>query len=147
MPIGIDSSRSSVPDERSRSVVTEVTRNITMNGNSASSGGPRLSEHGVVAVEHPPQQREQHARDDEQHRHRAVVAAQLGEHPAGHGERDRAVSCTATSCSRIVVDEGQERALDVVGAGRVAQPLRGVVGQQLARRAAAAAGRSGRPRP
>ena len=40
MPIGIASSRSRVPPERSRSVVTLVTRNITMKGNIASSAGP-----------------------------------------------------------------------------------------------------------
>ncbi len=43
MPIGIASSRSRVPLERSRSVVTLVTRNITMNGNIASSAGPNRS--------------------------------------------------------------------------------------------------------
>ena len=43
MPIGIDSSRSRVPEERSRSVVTLVTRNITMKGNIASSAGPKRS--------------------------------------------------------------------------------------------------------
>ena len=42
LPIGIASSRSRVPLERSRSVVTLVTRNITMNGNIASSAGPNL---------------------------------------------------------------------------------------------------------
>ena len=42
LPIGIASSRSSVPEVRSRSVVTEVTRNMMMNGISASSAGPRL---------------------------------------------------------------------------------------------------------
>jgi hypothetical protein len=37
------SSRSRVPEDRSRSVVTLVTRNITMKGNIASSPGPNLS--------------------------------------------------------------------------------------------------------
>lgn len=41
--IGMVSSRSSVPVERSRSVATEVTRNITMDGKIPSSGPPILS--------------------------------------------------------------------------------------------------------
>jgi hypothetical protein len=40
LAIGIASSRSRVPLERSRNVVTLVTRNMMMNGNSASSAGP-----------------------------------------------------------------------------------------------------------
>jgi hypothetical protein len=41
--MGIARSRSRVPELRSRRVVTEVTRNITMNGKIASSPGPKRS--------------------------------------------------------------------------------------------------------
>ena len=88
MPVGIASSRSSVPEDRSRSVVTDVTRNITMNGMSASSGGPSAVEADARLVpEHPPQQRQDQAGQHQQHRQGPVVAAELGEHPGGDGGR------------------------------------------------------------
>ena len=86
MPIGIDSSRSRVPLERSRSVVTLVTRNITMNGNIASSAGPNWSKTGVSLNIHHSKP-DQHARQHEQQCEGAAVAAELGQHPAGDGER------------------------------------------------------------
>ena len=59
-PSASSSSRSRVPRERSRSVVTLVTRNITMNGNIASSAGPEAVEDVAGQVlEHPPQQADQ----------------------------------------------------------------------------------------
>ena len=46
---GVVSSRSSVPVVRSRSMATEVTTNITMNGKSASSMGPIRSNTKLLA--------------------------------------------------------------------------------------------------
>ena len=75
--------------ERSRSVVTLVTRNITMNGNIASSAGPNRSKTDRRAVlEHPPQQRHQQARQHQQHRERCGGRGGAGSAP---GRRRRAV--------------------------------------------------------
>ena len=47
LPSGIENSRSSVPLRRSRSVAMLVTRNITMNGKSASIAGPIVANTSV----------------------------------------------------------------------------------------------------
>ena len=47
LPMGVVSSRSSVPDWRSRSVATEVTMNITTIGKMPTSEGPMWSKTGV----------------------------------------------------------------------------------------------------
>ena len=100
-----------------------------MNGISASSGGPSLSKPGGAGRhlgEHPPQQGEDHAGQHEQHGRRAVVAAELLQHPGGHREQD------ARAHREAPLDEGQERLLDVVGAGALEQRGGGVVGEEQA---------------
>ena len=72
--MGVVSSRSSVPVVRSRSIATEVTRNIVVKGNSASSGPPTCVEDQRLVVVHVAQQGQEHDRYDEQQRHRPVVA-------------------------------------------------------------------------
>ena len=52
----------------------------------AAAGRAGRSHRAASGVEHPPEQGEHHARQHEQQRERAVVVAQLGEHP----DRDRA---------------------------------------------------------
>ena len=100
LPVGIASSRSRVPEDRSRSVVTDVTRNITMNGISASSGGPsELNPLAAGVAEHPPQQRQDQARQHEQHRQGPVVAPQLGQDPRGDGAGDPGAHAAAPSTS------------------------------------------------
>jgi hypothetical protein len=47
LPSGVESSRSSVPDDLSRRVATLVMRNITTNGKTPSNGAPILSNTGV----------------------------------------------------------------------------------------------------
>ena len=110
---------------RSRRVVTEVTRNITMKGNIASSGRPEpVEEVAGQVLEHPPQQGDQHARQHQQHRDGTTVAAQLGEDPGGRPRAGSGRSSRVPLRDRAV-DQGQEGALDVVGAGLLPDACRG----------------------
>ena len=105
MPSGIVISRSSVPVVRSRSIVIEVTRNITMNGKSPSSGAPICWNTGRVAVEDVLEQHQQDGRHDEQQRDRARVVAHLAQHA-----RRRWRQVTAALIARLrSLDERQER--------------------------------------
>ena len=98
--IGSVISRSSVPDVRSRSIVTEVTRNITTSGKIPSSGGPTCWNCCSLLCEEQLQQPEQQQRHEHDQRDRARVVAQLGEQPARRGERWRARSRAAVGCAR-----------------------------------------------
>ena len=104
--MGIVMSRSSVPVVRSRSIVIEVTRNITMKGNSPHSGAPMCWKICGLAVEDVAQQHEQQAGNDEQQSDRARIVADLPEDPLRGGEcgpgahRAGPVVCAASMTAR-----------------------------------------------
>ena len=115
LPSGIVSSRSSVPVRRSRRVAMLVTRNITTNGKTPSSGAPMWSKTGVSLVD-PGQQPEQHAGHDDEQAERAGVVPDLAQHAAAGGERSARGSCrhrSACGPRARAVDEGEEGLLDV----------------------------------
>ena len=114
MPVGIASSRSSVPEERSRSVVTlghqehhderderEQRRPEPVEGRPASASNIQRSSARIRHGQH------------QQHRERAVVVAQLAQHPDGDGQGDPG----AHACSLRSSTRREERVLDVGGAG------------------------------
>ena len=127
MPIGIASSRSRVPEERSRSVVTLVTRNITMKGNSASSAGPKRSKTGSTEASNI-----HHSSVISTHGSTSSIASVRWSRRSWVSTRAATAAVIrgahAASARRAVGDEGQEGRLDVRGAGRLADLGRGVVG-------------------
>ena len=89
LPSGVVSSRSRVPEVRSRRVAMLVTMNITTNGKTPSSDGPDPVEDLTRRVDvDPREQPEQDARDDDHQGDGAVVAAQLAQDAGRGGERD-----------------------------------------------------------
>ena len=68
------------PGVRSRSIVIEVTRNIETSGKSPSSGTPTCWNTSGRSAKSWSTRKIEHARDDEEQRDRARVAAELGEH-------------------------------------------------------------------
>src|SRR3954452_1881207 len=149
LPVGMASSRSSVPVERSRSVVTEVTKNITMNGISASNGGPRLSKprpaasrnihHNSVRIAHGSTSSMAAVRRSRRSwvRTRAatakVIRGVIGAPRGGVGRTEGAKAQKRRSCGcSCLVDEGQERLLHVRGTGLRQQLPRRLVGEQQA---------------
>ena len=144
-----------------------VTRNITTNGKIAEHGQPDPVEDAGLAGEGRqvlPQQVEQ----AEQRRSAAPASSRwCGGRAAAGAAPAPAVAAVSRGLRWIVAAGGavavvvarhaatssrartsvEERLFEVVGAAVGAQLGRGGVGDQLARRGAAAAGRSGRPRP
>ena len=116
-----------MPEVRSRSVATLVTRNITTNGKMPSSGAPIASNVGSRGRSTRAARRARMAHEHQ--RDGARVVTQLGEHAARggggaaevHGRGSRRSFAVA---SARPVDEGQERGLDVGGAGRASSPAR-----------------------
>ena len=96
LPSGVVSSRSSVPEVRSRSVAMLVTRNITTNGKTPSMGGADPVEDAGLPSKIHAEQPEQHAGHDEHQRDGAGVVPELAQHAAGGGDGEPA----ARSCAR-----------------------------------------------
>ena len=145
--MGMVINRSSVPEVRSRRVVTDVIRNMITSGKMPSSGAPIWSKIRPPVVD-PPQQRHQQRGDGDEQRHRPVVVADLGEHALGRGQRQVRVHAVLPSasgsastgqilgrsagrCLDPVVDQVQEDLLGVGLAGQRLELRQGPVGEEL----------------
>ena len=89
---GVVRIRSSVPDTRSRCIVIDVIRNITISGNTPSMiRQALLNGDGVpggcgAVLEHEVHQRDDQARGHQDHRDAAMIGGQLAQDPGGRRE-------------------------------------------------------------
>ena len=111
-----------------------------MNGKRPSSGAPIRSNDGGVVDEEVLEQRDEHARHDEEQSDGARVAPQLPEHARGRGGARR-------SRRALRGDQSQERLVHALGPGTGLDLLGPFPLPAGGRRAGAGARRSARPRP